>query len=655
VLKGNSVEGMIERGNTLIAFSGLIAGRGVRTELDPSQAFGFPTDMVISEKGTLSWNQDCTKVFFGIKEQEKEREKSDEPVADVDIFHWNDDRLQSVQKNRANTDRNFTYRSAFNVESGNFVRLADKKMRTVSVTRDGKWAVGQDQTDYVSDWQERRADFYRVDTDNGERTPMLIGHGRTFGLSPDSRYFLFWQEGQVWKYDLETMEELCLTEEATVTFGNAEYDHPGEQPAYGVTGWTADGSGVILRHRYDLWLQPLDGSAATNLTGGRGSEGEIVFRYVRTDPDQRFIDLSEPMLLSAYGQWTKKSGYYTLTNGEMQELIYVDKRFGGLAKAENADRYLYNIQDFREFPDYYVSDGAFANPKRVTDANPEDMEFTWGRRILFDYTNKAGVRLQGTLGIPDDYVEGQKLPMLVNFYEKNSQNLHRYPAPRYASSPQFAWFVSNGYLVMQPDVHFNTRTTADDMLDCVEAAVRKVIEMGYVDPARIGLHGHSFSGFGAAFISTRSKMFAAIIAGAAPINLVSEFNELFQGSGQNNHRYDIYGQGRYGTNPYDDFELYWSQSPISGVRNMDTPLLYLHGVDDPTVEYLQGMEFYNALRFNGKPVIFLSYPGEGHGLRRLENQKDFLSRMEQFYQHHLKGVPAPDWMEVGVPFLKKAR
>ena len=142
-------------------------------------------------------------------------------------------------------------------------------------------------------------------------------------------------------------------------------------------------------------------------------------------------------------------------------------------------------------------------------------------------------------------------------------------------------------------------------------------------------------------------------AGAAPINLVSEFNILFRGSGQNNHRYDIYGQGRYGTNPFDDFDLYWSQSPISGVKNMNTPLLYLHGAADPTVEYLQGMEFYNALRFNNKPVIFLSYPGEGHGLRRLENQKDWLSRMHQFFEHHLRDVPAPDWMEVGVPFLQK--
>jgi dipeptidyl aminopeptidase/acylaminoacyl peptidase len=243
----------------------------------------------------------------------------------------------------------------------------------------------------------------------------------------------------------------------------------------------------------------------------------------------------------------------------------------------------------------------------------------------------------------------------VNFYEKNSQNLHVYPAPRFSSSPQFATYVSDGYLVMQPDVHFRGGSSHSDMLECVEAAVAKVIELGYADPERVGLHGHSYSGGGASYIATRSQMFAAIVAGAAPINLVGEFNILFRGSGQNNHSYDIYGQGRYGSNPYDDFDMYWGESPIAHVRTMDTPLLYMHGDNDQIVEYNQGMEFYNALRFNDKPVIFLSYPGEGHSLSKLENNLDYQTRMSQFYGHYLKGEPAAEWMLRGERFIDKSK
>ena len=114
----------------------------------------------------------------------------------------------------------------------------------------------------------------------------------------------------------------------------------------------------------------------------------------------------------------------------------------------------------------------FSDPERITDANPHRAEYKWGRSILVDYTNNDGVRLQAWLGIPEDFQEGQRLPMLVNFYEKNSQNLHRYQSPRYQGSPNLGGYLSNGYLVMQPDIHLRTRTTHSDMLECVEAAVK---------------------------------------------------------------------------------------------------------------------------------------------------------------------------------------
>jgi dipeptidyl aminopeptidase/acylaminoacyl peptidase len=681
VLKGDEKEGFEEKENVLLAFTGLDRGSATRHEYNPSQASGFPENMVISEKGTISWNEDATRVFFGIKEQKEkpdaekqaeadkeegeeqasgeevkeEAKEEDDPVADVDIWHWQDEQIQSVQMIRANRDRNFTYRSVYNLKSDRFLQLTDEEMRTIQTTRNGRWGIGQNNRAYISDWQERRADYYRVNIDTGERTLIFKAHGRTLGLSPDSRHFLYWKDGQVWDYVIESGKMINLTETAPISFVNKEYDHPGEPPSYGVTGWAKGGKAVILTHRYDLWLQPLDGKEATNLTGGRGAADEIRFRYVRTDPEERFIDLSKPVLLTAFGQWTKKAGFYELRRGRLTELVYEDRNFGRPTRAKNADRFLYTMQTFQDFPDYYVSDGKFSDPTCITDANPQQEEYVWGRRILFDFTNNDGVRLQGTLGIPDTWREGQKLPMLVNYYEKNSQSLHRYPSPRYAGSPNFAGYLSNGYLVMQPDIHFRTRTTHSDMLECIEAAIRKVIEMGYVDPDRVALHGHSFSGQGSAYAATHSDMFAAIVYGAGATDLVSDFNQLWKSSGTNQHRYDIYGQGRFGTNPFDDLDLYIQQSAVFHARDMNTPLLILHGTADGSVEWLQAVEFYNALRFNDKEVILLSYPGAGHGLRKYENQIDFQRRARQFLDHHLRGQPAPEWMVEGRKFIDKPK
>jgi dipeptidyl aminopeptidase/acylaminoacyl peptidase len=658
VLRGTKPEGFVERANAILAF-GAVGGADAPPRLElPADAEGLKDGWVVSEKGDVVFNDEASILFVATRPQEAELEEwGDEglPLPDVNIWHWRDDRIQSQQQQELERDKDRTYVAALHLDDAHLVPLADERLRTVEIARTGRWAIGRDDRDYVSDWKPRVADYYRIDTRTGERTPVLQAHLRTFGLSPDGQHYLYWKDGHVWDYRIADHRHVNLTERADVDFTNAQYDRFGEKPPYGVAGWAADGEGVLLNHRYDVWLQPFDASPAENLTNGLGSDGEIRFRYVRTDLDEREIDLDQPILLEAYGEWTKKEGFFELDGPEVREITWEDARFGSPIKAEAAERYLFTVQTWRDFPDIWTSDSDFADRRRVTVANPQQGEFLWGTRILFDYTLDDGTPLQGTLAIPETYRAGERLPMVVRFYEKYSQDLHAYPTPIYRHQPNFAGLVSNGYLLMQPDVHFRIGSSHSDMLEAVEAATRKVIEMGYADPEAVGLSGHSYSGGGSAYIATRSEMFAAIAHGAAPINLVSEFNQLFVGSGQNNHNYDIYGQGRYATDPYEDFDLYWDQSPISGVENMNTPVLYLHGESDPTVNWEQGLEWYNALRFLEKPVIWLSYPDEGHGLRKLQNRIDFQYRLQDFFDHHLKGVPAPGWMTDGVPQLDKQR
>ncbi|HUF49766.1 MAG TPA: prolyl oligopeptidase family serine peptidase [Longimicrobiales bacterium] len=658
VLRAQPDEKIEQKANVLVTVTaiGSRAAPLVRS-YDPATATDAPKDTVLSDRTALTWSSDLARVFVGLKEQSPKIKKDEnaDPESDVDIWHYADDRLQSVQMIRATADRNRTYTAAFELETRRLVRLADAAMMTVQLTRDGRWGIGRDERGYVHDWKPQLADYYRVDARTGERERFLEAHERTLGLSPDSRNFLYWKDGHIWNYIIAENRHVNLTRQAPVSFVDQEFDRFGEKPPYGVAGWTKDGRAVVLAHRYDLYLQPLDARPATNLTAGYGTRESMRLRHVQLDPEERFIDVSQPLLLSAFGDIDKQSGYFRLERGRVTQLVYRDAAIGRPVKAKHSDRVLVTIERFNVFPDYHITDTQFREPVRLTDANPQQSEYRWGNRILFDFVNSQGVTLQGTLAVPDGYVAGQRLPMLVNFYEKNSQNLYRYPAPRYASSPQFAGFVSNGYLVMQPDIHYSTGASHSQMLDAVEAAVKKVIELGYADPARIGLHGHSYSGQGAAYISTQSKLFTAIVAGAAATNLVSDFNQLWKSAGTNQHRYDTYGQGRFATNPFDDLELYQSQSAVYHARNMDTPLMLLHGTADGSVEWLQAVEFYNALRFNGKPVILLSYPGEQHGLTRFENQKDFLVRMQAFFDHHLKDADAPEWMMHGVPFIDKNR
>ena len=114
------------------------------------------------------------------------------------------------------------------------VPLTDVSMRTAEITRDGRWAIGRDETEYVSDWQPDLANYYRLDTRTGERVTVLDGHLRTSGLSPDSRHYLYWKDGHFWTYRIATDEHVNLTASAPVDFTNQEYDRFGEKPPHGV-------------------------------------------------------------------------------------------------------------------------------------------------------------------------------------------------------------------------------------------------------------------------------------------------------------------------------------------------------------------------------------------------------------------------------------
>jgi dipeptidyl aminopeptidase/acylaminoacyl peptidase len=659
VLRGKKPEKSVHKENQLLIFLGLETDTFAAVEYDPAEDKDFPEGMVLSENGELTWSEDNSRIFCGIEEQEAEKEKSEEPVANVDVWHWKDERLQSEQKVQAERDRRFTYRSVFLLESKSFIRLADEDMRTISLSRIGKWAVGRDNKKYRADVNRSRntADYYRVDTDSGKRTLIVERLPGRMQLSPDGEACLYFKGGHFWICVLDSVERTNISESAPVSFVDTEMDVPTDERPWGIEGWTEDGEGLIVNHKYDLWNLRLDGTVAENITQGRGDEKEIRFQYIRMDPEERSIDTSAPILLSAYGEWTKKAGFYYLkTDGSLEELVYEDKMYGRrILKAKRADRILYTRESFVDFPDYYANDTRFQNPVKVTDANPQQKEYAWGSRVLIDYENSREQRLQATLTLPAGYVKGKKYPMLVYFYEKMSQRHHNYSMPTYDDRPHMSLYASDGYLVLMPDIVYTTGAPGSSALDCTSAAVEKVIELGYADPDHIGLQGHSWGGYESSFLVTQTDMFACVVTGAPLTNLVSMYNILYKSAGFANQGLIETGQGRFGRDvyPMKDLDLYVSQSPVHHAADITTPFLILQGTEDGAVDWNQGLEFYDAARRLGKEVILLSYPGEAHHLRKEENQKDFLRRMKEYFDHYLKGKPAPDWMVNGVPYLKK--
>ena len=470
VLKGRDVEKMRERHNVLMVFADVNGDERAAVILDPGKAAGFPKGFEVSDRASLAWSDDAHRVFVGIIPQtaapDTAKKKSADSVADVDVWRTQDERIQSVQMTQADADRNRTFREEFDIAQGKYVALSDSTMRELDLPSTGHWAIGRDPRAYISDFKRPAADFYRVNLLTGERIKMLTGQltgAHTPGLSADGHEFIYWKDASWQVIDLDSGNPRMLAAPPGISFADMEEDHPGPRPPYSVAGYAADGSGIIVNHRFDMWLLPYAvGGTPKNITNGVGSRDKIVYRYTRTEPIDssvkrasqvaREIDLSKPVTLSTYGEYTKKAGFSRLTNGTLQSIVYDDAAYSTPVRATQGDRYLYTRQTFSQFPDLLVAGADLANPAKISDANPQQADFLWGHRILFDFVTKRGDKLQGILALPDDYKPGEKRPMLVTFYEKNSQTMHRYSAPSFitgmGSMPIEA--TSRGYLTMLP-------------------------------------------------------------------------------------------------------------------------------------------------------------------------------------------------------------
>ncbi|MBT0811029.1 S9 family peptidase [Litoribacter ruber] len=614
-------------------------------------------DLVISDLSRVYFQENGKGVWVGLKQQEAKVKMSKDTIPNVDVWHHKDDRIQSVQMVRAERNRRNTDTGLFDFEKGTLTQLTDHPDQSLVMSNHNRYLIKRDEKPYVSDinWGVSPADLYRVDVSSGDEKMIEEEINRPLEVSPNGRFYIYQKDSALIVYDLENDRKVNVSEKADVSFMNMDHPYPHENPPYGVAGWTKDENHVIVNHEFDLWLLALDGSSAENLTK-IGTDKEIRFRLANLEREEKWVDLDKTIILTAYGEWTKKSGFYALEKGkEPSELVYDDAMFGSAQKARNTEKVVFTRQTFTEFPDYHLADMRFGKPKKLTNANPQHAEYAWGKRKLVDFENGRGDKLQGTLTLPANYEEGKSYPTIIYFYEKMSDRHHQYSMPVYDDRPHMSTYASNGYMVFMPDNVYEEGRPGTSALDGITSAANKLIELGYADADRIGLQGHSWSGYQTSFILTKTDMFKCIVTGAPPTNLESFYNNIYGSSGTVHHGIMEIGQVRMGrgVTPWTHREDYQRENPMFHIQNINTPFLILHGTKDGAVDWAQGLELYNAARRMGKEVIFLSYPNEGHHLTNEANQKDFQVRMKEYFDHYLMDKEAPTWMESGVPHSQK--
>jgi dipeptidyl aminopeptidase/acylaminoacyl peptidase len=631
---------------------------------------GIPSGMVVSDKGALSFSRDGRKLFVPVAPPAK-AESKDEVAADdkvvMDLWHWKDDIVQPMQKVRAGQERNRTYRGVFHIAEKKYVQLATPQMQTVNPTDDGLLAVGTDDRAYrrMVDYDGSYSDFYLVDANTGQRRNVIRqmrGGGGPGGgglqTSPDGKHAFYFNDKSWFLMSLPEGASVNVTGGLGVAFHQEDDDTPDAPGSYGQSGWAKDSQSFFVNDHYDVWQIFVDGRAARNVTGGEGRKAKIQFRVIRTEPadedDERGVDATKPLTLRAESEETRESGFYTVAaNGAPKRLLWGAKNYRYVTRAKDADVLVISATRFNEYPDLQVTNSNFAAPKKVTDGGAQMAPFYWGNGELITFRNADGVTLKAAVYKPANFDPKQKYPLMVYIYEKLSQGVNNFVDPRPSHNVNFSQYVSNGYVVITPDIVYNIGNPGQSALKCVLPAVQAVVDQGFIDEARIGIQGHSWGGYQIAYMVTQTNRFRAAEAGAPVGNMTSAYSGIRWGTGLPRQFQYEKTQSRIGPPLYEAPHKYLENSPIFHIQRVQTPLLILHDDNDDAVPWYQGIELFLALRRNNKEAYLMNYNGEFHGLRRRPDQKDYAHRMQQFFDHFLKGGPRPEWMEKGVPFIDR--
>jgi dipeptidyl aminopeptidase/acylaminoacyl peptidase len=673
---------------TVIAWRGVSGGSPSKLAYDFTADRSFPGGMRVASYRAPQWSEDGSTIFFGIAPRDPKieimrRGAGELPPARVQVWHAKDVRQFHQQEVNAAQDRQRTTLVAWHPGQASVVRLGEDPFEQVQIAANGAVVQTSDQAPYAPEYMSGRAveDIYLVDPSTGKRNKILAKSPFGVTLSPSGNTAIYQQGGQWWALDIAKNTRTNLTAKTGSNFMNTEDDHPTpERRAYGAAGFTKDEKSVILYDRFDLWQVNLDGSNPVRLTrgkedstvyrcaseggggrggrGGRGGGGGAASSPCSLDGEGRTIDTSKPLILTATGEYNKKSGYAKLTIGQpVQRLVWADKQVSGLRQAQDSDVYLMQQQSYTDSPNYFVASAALSDAKPVSNTNAFQSNYAWGKQVLMDYQNRRGDKLQMMLTYPANYEPGKKYPMVVYYYEKLSQGFHQYVTPSERSPYSTQNFSQNGYFVLRPDILFQPRNPGYSGLDCVESAVRQAIKnVADIDPKRVGNMGHSWGGYQSAFYAVHNHdTFAATIAGAPLTDLISFYGYTSGNSGLGETGHFETGQERMQVSLWEDPQAFIRNSTVFSLDSLHTPLLLEEGDADGNVNPFQSQEVYNFARRLGKNVVYLVYEGENHNVARPESQADYTKRQLEWFGHYLKGEPAAKWITEGETYAARQK
>ena len=627
-----------------------------------STADFLPAEWLISEHGKLEFSEDGTRLFFGTCPPPVLQDTTllEEEIVKVEVWASQDPRLYTHEEELLDYTKKEHFKAVFHTDTRRLLQLADPEMADLTLGDEGnsRYALGSDQSPYLQlvSWEgfPQRHDLYLVDLETGSRKQIAKNIPGQTNVSPMGQYFYWYNVADTaWMvYDIERSEMHEIAQDIKAPLYDELDDHPMHPYPHGTAGWTTDDDFILVYDRYDVWLvDPKSNLASNNLTNGRKSSTQ--YRYIKLDREERSIEEVKPMLFYTFDETSKSSGYtwFNIHTGVKDPVQYGAYSYNRqVKKAKNADVYLFSKESFEVFPDLLISSDHLETSTKISDANPQQEKYRWGTAEPYQWIGSDGQVMEGILIKPEGFDPGLKYPMMTYFYERYADRLHRHWTPTYPRSIiNFPFYASRGYVIFIPDVHYRIGYPGESALDAITTGVTSILNQGYVDKERIGVQGHSWGGYQVAYLITQTDLFKCAESGAPVVNMTSAYGGIRWGSGLSRMFQYEKSQSRIGGTLWEKPLRYIENSPLFYADKINTPVLILHNDDDGAVPWYQGIEFFVALRRLNQPAWLLNYNDNPHWVMGEENRRDFMRRMQQFFDYYLLNAPLPKWMKNGVP------
>ncbi|ABE55839.1 peptidase S9, prolyl oligopeptidase active site region [Shewanella denitrificans OS217] len=573
------------------------------------------------------------------------------------VWHGDDRKIKPHEIHDYEKSLKKTYLGVWHMSSERLLQIANEQLPEVKAGQQSRFLLASSDIPYqkMITWAGFFRDWSVVNLNTGKATEVLVQHpsDSPMSLSPDGKQLIYFKQGQIWLYSLMSQRHTNLSAKIATPFSDEDHDYPSAAPGYGFGPWLADSSAVLVYDKYDIWQFSSQGSKAINLTNAQGRKQQLQLRVkalVNDKSRQAVVNKGDTLLLQGYNERTKADGFYQAKVGKtgLSVVVEGDHKLTVLARSKNTGQFLFSKERFDLYPDLYSADiNAPATWTQQTFLAKQQAPFTWGNAELVQWTNDSGKRSDGVLIKPTHYQAGKAYPVIVYFYRFMSDRLHDYPDMAINHRPNFAWYADNGYAIFLPDIRFEEQYPGLSAVKALTSGVQHLIDMGIAKADAIGLHGHSWGGYQTAFAVTQTPLFKAAVAGAPVANMTSAYSGIRHGSGlARQFQYET-GQSRMGQSLMDIPLRYMENSPVFYVKRVTTPLMIMFGDKDDAVPWEQGVELYLAMRRAGKAVVFLQYEDEPHHLKKYPNKLDYSIKMMQYFDHYLKGLPAPDWLKQG--------